>query len=97
MDKILQIIATLVGGGKFAGLTLAQIVALAEVINANEPLFEELIHKGLPLAKKLAAVIETSYGLPAPHLAGFDEPIPDALHHDSLHHDSLRHDSLRHV
>jgi hypothetical protein len=69
MDKLLAIIATLLGGGKFAGLTLAQIVAIAEVVKDNEPAIEDLISKGLPLAEKIAVVIKESYGKPMPEMS----------------------------
>ncbi len=68
MEKLLTIIGTLIHGGKFAGLTLTQIIAITEVIQDNEPLIEELIAKGLPLANKIDAVIKESYGKPAPKL-----------------------------
>ncbi len=85
MEKLLTIVGTLIHGGKFAGLTLAQIIALADVIHDNEPLIEELISKGLPLANKIDVVIKQSYGAPVPKLPwahaipGYDDEFKDFI------------------
>ena len=71
MGSLWSIVGTLISGGKFLGLTLGQLEAIASVLQSEEPAVQKLISDATPLVQKAMAALAANVGKPPSTIPGY--------------------------